>query len=372
MASTVKRVGPYIVVGWPNYSNQWGGNVNGLGKVCIYDGTTGDFLNSTVGYNQGELFGQQIEEIKDSQNPNRYLIAVAAPRRWSARLNLTVGGVDIFDIQDILSNGFFATPITSIQGFERRTSAMPGFENQICDNNELGTALANAGDLNNDGIEDLIVTDPNYRCGNTNFGFGYRGVLFVFDTRRVGSADIVFSFRNELPLGYNSGVNSLRVGHSATTFKTANRTIAIVSGSNLVISGRWYSGTLIVGVKENGATRLTIKGRLGRSVVNQYREGWTLTNVGDVNGDGIDDIASGNPAPGTPNSRVEFFSGAAIMGATSTTVVPPFSNFYTNTPNSLLGYGVNSVIGISDMDGDGKNEVALGAMGDSLVHIVRP
>ncbi|MFM1847239.1 MAG: hypothetical protein RL417_713, partial [Pseudomonadota bacterium] len=26
----------------------------------------------------------------------------------------------------------------------------------------------------------------------------------------------------------------------------------------------------------------------------------------------------------------------------------------------------------SDMDGDGKNEVALGAMGDSLVHIVRP
>jgi hypothetical protein len=370
MASTVKRVGPYIVVGWPYYSNQWGGNVNGLGKVCIYDGTTGDFLNSTVGYNQGELFGQQIEEIKDSQNPNRYLIAVAAPRRWSARLNLTVGGVDIFDIQDILSNGFFATPITSIQGFERRTSAMPGFENQICDNSELGTAVANAGDLNNDGIEDLIVTDPNYRCGNTNYG--YRGVLFVFDTRRVGSADIVFSFRNELLLGYNSSVNSLRVGHSATTFKTANRTIALVSGSNLFISGRWYSGTLIVGVKESGVTRLTIKGRLGRSVVNQYREGWTLTNVGDVNGDGIDDIASGNPAPGTPNSRVEFFSGAAIMGANSTTVVPPFSNFYTDTPNSLLGYGVNSVIGISDMDGDGKNEVALGAMGDSLVHIVRP
>jgi hypothetical protein len=103
------------------------------------------------------------------------------------------------------------------------------------------------------------------------------------------------------------------------------------------------------------------------------RPGWTLTNIGDVDGDRIDDIASGNPAPGTPNSRIEFFSGADMVQPGSRwRRISSFSEFYTEDPYSLMGYGRNSVIGIPDMNGDGINEVAIGDMGTSEVFIVRP
>jgi hypothetical protein len=381
MTSSVKRVGPYLVVGWPHYSNQYGGNVNGLGKVCVYDAATGDFINSTVGWNQGELFGSKIIELKDSQNPSRRLVAITAPYRWSAVLGFTVGGVDIYDLQAIISNGFFAAPIFSIQGFERFSENLgnQGFGPDFiatCNSGAFGQGIANGGDLNSDGIDDLVISDPGYNCFRIWGAWGgsagilnryYASRIFVYDTRRGPNGSLAFS--RQMMSRFSDTASLRGLGHDLEVVGTATEKRIIVSNP--------YSGSgraEIFNLRTNGVVNLNRTSRSLRdpavSLVAGARFGWTLKNVGDVTGDGVSDLAVGSPAPGTANGFVEFYSGQDILRANNSAIAP-FSEFYTQT-NALLGYGTDSILGIPDMDGDGKNEVAIGAMAESTVYIVKP
>ncbi len=85
------------------------------------------------------------------------------------------------------------------------------------------------------------------------------------------------------------------------------------------------------------------------------RFAWALASAGDFDGDGVNDIAVGNPGAFN-GSRVQILSSALMLAGAANPVVFTFGQ---PTSNSSFG----SSLSRGDLDGDGKPEWAIGAPG---------
>ncbi|PSJ15880.1 integrin alpha [Nitrosomonas supralitoralis] len=170
-------------------------------------------------------------------------------------------------------------------------------------NNYSGFSVSNAGDVNGDGLDDFIIGAPRADSNGTNSGSSY--VVF-------GKAS-----------GFNATMN-----------------LSSLNGSN--------------GFRLNG---LTADDLLGSSV----------SNAGDVNGDGLDDLIIGAPradSNGT-NSGSSYVVFGKLTGF-SATLDPSTLNGDTGfrvDGESSGGYGDSSGIAVSsagDINGDGYDDLIIG------------
>ncbi len=181
----------------------------------------------------------------------------------------------------------------------------------------LGTAITSAGDINGDGIDDLAVSAAG--AGQTitnNNGYSY--------SDRSGETFIVFGNNN-----FNSSIN-----------------LALLDGNN--------------GFK--------IRGKDSGDLLGEH-----LSNAGDINGDGIDDLILGTPAAG--EALISPFDRGDSDHRGETYVVFGKNNgfnsiFDLNSLNGNNGYTVagigiedslGSAVGIGDINGDGIDDLILGA-----------
>ncbi|MFN0204793.1 MAG: integrin alpha [Planctomycetota bacterium] len=119
-----------ILVGGPGES--------ATGSVSIYSGANGLLLNKVFGQTAGEDFGLGLSSVGDLDQDGFDEFAVGAPK-FSNTSFVNAGAVRLFE-------GSTAAHITTILG----------------DGNEsrLGTALSRAGDVNADGLPDLLALSP--------------------------------------------------------------------------------------------------------------------------------------------------------------------------------------------------------------------
>ena len=173
----------------------------------------------------------------------------------------------------------------------------------VSTNDRSGTSVSSAGDINGDGIDDIIIGAPNADVGvNTNAGESY----VVFGTS-VG-------FDSTINLSALNGTNGF-----------------IINGVNAVD----YSGT-------------------------------SVSSVGDVNGDGIDDIVIGarNAGPGggndTGDSYVVFGSTDGFNAVFDLSSLNGSNGFVLNgvDGNDQSGFSVSSA---GDVNGDGIDDILIGA-----------
>ena len=167
--------------------------------------------------------------------------------------------------------------------------------------NEFGTAVSGAGDINGDGIDDIIVGDFFANVNNeTNNGQAY----------------VIFG--------------------RTTAFDPPALNVSDLDGSNgFTITGQQFS-------------------RLGRSV----------SNAGDVNGDGIDDIIIGAPSDASLNGQA-----FVVFGKPSNEAFD--ANIDASTLDGTNGFAIDGVSAISqsafsvggggDINGDGIDDVIIGA-----------
>ncbi|MEM7550504.1 MAG: T9SS type A sorting domain-containing protein [Bacteroidota bacterium] len=242
-----------------------------------------------------------------------------------------------------------------------------------------GTSANNAGDINNDGIEDLIIGAPR----TTNFL-----------SSRIGQAHIVFgnsSFRNSIleisdldgQNGFNvtgfegadffglsvagggdidsDGINDLIIGAPASNANGVG-----VSGETAVVYGSTVFEESISVDSLDGTNGFTING-IG---VNDYT-GASTAIIEDFNGDGINDVLVGSP--GSPNDFFGSFTGRAyvIFGQNSNDLLPNIlelsaldgtNGFVLEGNDSNDDFGT-SVAGIGDFNNDGLNDIAISAPG---------
>lgn len=243
---------------------------------------------------------------------------------------------------------------------------------------KVGSSVAGGGDINGDGISDIIIGASQYDIGSDNIsgsayvvfgstsvtnmnldtlngsnGFRVNGVAhlsgfgeaasFIGDINRDGIGDFGISAPNVGAAGFN-GSGFVYIFFGKSTPWASSFSVSSLDGSN--------------GFRLEGAVA---NDRLGRDIA----------AAGDVNGDGIDDLIVG--APG--RDGLPFFdNGAAyvIFGKSSAWN----ANFNINSLNGMNGFSVigsfsglragSAVDGAGDVNGDGLGDIVIGLPGSSF------
>ncbi len=240
---------------------------------------------------------------------------------------------------------------------------------------DLGTAVSNIGDINNDGFDDIIIGSRGVSEGGDPAGayviFGSNTPFpAVFDLATLNGTNgfVIPTFSESNGLGQAvtglGDINGDGIADFAIGSPTANGAFGLDSftGEVYVVFGNaagfGASLDLLALDGTNGfiINAISAGAELGRSI----------SDIGDVNGDGFADILIG--APGADSSTGVAMAGQAyvIYGAANFTAsldlvdLNGFNGFVIDGINRFDGTGF-SVSGVGDFNGDGIDDFVIGA-----------
>jgi hypothetical protein len=276
------------------------------------------------------------------------------------------------------SDGFASPPdLTSLSPEEGFSIALG---NQI-------NSIANAGDVNNDGIEDLIM--------GSMYGGGKKGHIYVvFGNESISDLDVAdldgtngFTITGNSDTSGNFGLGD-RIGNAVSGNGDVNNdgiddlafggyTYLGFRGASFVVFGKSsWSATATAAEIGPSVAGFKIFGTINNSVLS----GHSVEIAGDFDGDGIEDLLIGESSTfyGSPRRGAVFvvlgketgLTGTVNIGTGSTYLLRPSAEH----PQSKDDFSTMTDY-ISDFNGDGLNDVLISAPtenngGDALAFVV--
>jgi len=235
-----------------------------------------------------------------------------------------------------------------------------------------GESVSDAGDINGDGFDDLIVgaldADPN----GTNSGSSY----VVFGQASGFSAAMNLSTLNGSNGFRLDGVAGDRSGRSISTAGDVNGdgfddlivgaryadSNGVNSGSSYVVFGKASGFNAAMNLSTlNGSNGFRLDG-----VADDF-SGDSVSNAGDVNGDGFDDLivgaqGAGSNGPYSGSSYVVFGKASGFSAAMNLSTLNGSNGFRLDGEVAYDQSGV-SVSTVGDVNDDGFDDVIVGASG---------
>ncbi len=201
----------------------------------------------------------------------------------------------------------------------------------------VGATVSAAGDVNDDGWDDVIVGAPYYDDG---------GVVYVFH----GDGD---SLSSSPVYSASGGQNAARFGAAIATGSVNDDACAdvIVGAPNAGTAEKMKPGRIDIFygcTSEAGLSQTPDRTVYGEQHTGDF--GYAVAIAGDVDGDGLDDVIVGAPAYSSGAGKVYVLGSSADMTTTSAWAIEG------GQPGARFGAAVGSV-----GDGDGCITILVGA-----------
>lgn len=300
-----------LLIGAPYHDD---GEDSEAGKVYIYSGCDFSLIQTLVGSSEGDLFGKAVDGVGDLDDDDVADIIVGAPGTDSGTGFVVVysPGDDWSIIRSHTANGAY--------------------------HDSLGIAVAGAGDIDNDGTADYLMSAPYWEgIAGTDRGQ-------VWTISGDDGSDIY-------PLIDHIGAtNNAHYGYSV-----AGAYLNDDSYADIIVGVPGYSSSLGLVKIYHGLTGTPFTDSPIYGTVAGGMFGFDVANAGDFCGDGNDDLLVGAPAANSNAGKAYVYTFRGTFDDFEGCVT------YTGSHSSdRLGY---CVAGVGDLlGGDGDDDVAVGAI----------
>jgi len=340
----------------------WAGTVDSFKKISD---TSGDFAGVL---DDGDLFGRDVDSIGDLDGDGVDDLVVSAVADDD-------GGTDHGAVY-ILFMETDGTTKAGAAGFQKISDTAGGFTGTLAFQDFFGSAVANLGDLDGAGPSVRAIAVGAVGDGPGAGGGSGKGAVWILF---LDSAGMVLS-HNKINDSTLPG-SPLDAGDS---FGQSVRSIGDIDGdgvtdigvgADLDDDGSFDAGTVyIIFLKtdgtEKGIQKLsnTVGGLAAGTFAQQDQAGFSVTNMGDLDGNGADDLAVGGAAsrPGnTSGGEVDILflksdgTGTAISSKQITSGVGGFAGGSLDDDDQF-----SQVQNVGDLNGDGVNDLAVGTQLD--------
>ncbi|MGD8925410.1 MAG: integrin alpha [Thioalkalispiraceae bacterium] len=259
----------------------------------------------------------------------------------------------------------------TVQSQRKIANSLSGLGDVLNDNDQFGSSLANIGDLNNDGINELAVGVPFDDDGGTDFGAVW--ILFLDSSGAV-------TFRQKISFEQGGFAGDLftndRFGSSITAVGDldsdgiADLAIGVPGDDD---GGTDRGAVWLLYMNSNGTVKDEVKisqtaGEFDGTLNNGDGFGNAVANLGDYNNDGVPELGVGaklNDDGGPDRGAFWVLFLKQNGNVISSSKISDLEGNFAGTLNDGDQFA-SGLVSLGDLDNDGNVDIAVTASGDSV------